>query len=168
MVQVTNTLQGMSPNHHAQVLIRDFGPSIKGKEASSRKPCKGQHVDIQTVIWIHAQVVVGTAEHKPQNVFAVDCFSHEALGLLCPASLSLICGLAVCDFRLCYFRESASERLIFFADFGPVEIASLYDRLSVQGSVSVLAGTATTTTTTTTITTSNTLRLDLLLRKVYL
>ena len=37
-----------------------------------------------------------------------------------------------------------------------------------QGSVSVLAGTATTTTTTTTITTSNTLRLDLLLRKVYL
>ena len=131
MVQVTNTLQGMSPNHHAQVLIRDFGPSIKGKEASSRKPCKGQHVDIQTVIWIHAQVVVGTAEHKPQNVFAVDCFSYEALGLLCPASLSLICGLAVCDFRLCYFRESASERLIFFADFGPVEIASLYDRLSV-------------------------------------
>ena len=131
MVQVTNTLQGMSPNHHAQVLIRDVGPSIKGKEASSRKPCKGQHVDIQTVIWIHAQVVVGTAEHKPQNVFAVDCFSYEALGLLCPASLSLICGLAVCDFRLCYFRESASERLIFFADFGPVEIASLYDRLSV-------------------------------------
>ena len=36
MVQVTNTLQGMSPNHHAQVLIRDFGPSIKGKEASSK------------------------------------------------------------------------------------------------------------------------------------
>ena len=82
MVQVTNTLQGMSPNHHAQVLIRDFGPSIKGKEASSRKPCKGQHVDIQTVIWIHAQVVVGTAEHKPQNVFAVDCFFIRSSGFV--------------------------------------------------------------------------------------
>ena len=81
MVQVTNTLQGMSANHHAQVLIRDFGPSIKGKEASSRKPCKGQHVDIQTVIWIHAQVVVGTAEHKPQNVVATTITTSNTLRL---------------------------------------------------------------------------------------
>lgn len=96
MVQVTNTLQGMSPNHHAQVLIRDFGPSIKGKEASSKT-------------------------HKTE---AADACEHE-------------------------FAMSFENRLH-------------------QGSVSVLAGTATTTTTTTTITTSNTLRLDLLLRKVYL
>ena len=92
MVQVTNTLQGMSPNHHAQVLIRDFGPSIKGKEASSRKPCKGQHVDIQTVIWIHAQVVVGTAEHKPQNVFAVKQSTAKTFCGLCSAVPTTTCA----------------------------------------------------------------------------